>query len=278
MLQGHYNDPSRTTSPHPQSYYFYGIGGSAYMDPKTPGTPDETLSNLPDASVWSKAIQNDTDYAAAFGLRRIAYEGGPSLEGGTITDANRPAIRDDPRMKDAMVAAHDLWSANGGDLLVYFTAVGESPWGFVPDVWDAANAAKNQKLQAIDALDTRSRAKLTYGTVLPATLDATKYNVPPSYVFNPQPTTPGEWFGYTVRADDAASFKIALSVKSADANGKLDVLVDGKLIGTLDAPNTGSGNAQDTGTLTVALEAGLHGIIVRGETGSVSLEQVKVSP
>jgi hypothetical protein len=238
FLQNYYNNPAQVANPKPPKYYFYGLGGSGYYNPKNPTSPDAAFADLSNKASWSKMLQQDADYAAAFGLKRIAYEGGPSLEGGSITDQTRPAYRNDPRIKTAMVQAHDLWSANGGDLLAYFTLTGESPWGFVPDIWDTANPQKNLKFQAIDVLNTRSRARVTYGRALPVVLEAAQYNVPPKEMVSYQPNQlkPGQWLSYTVRADQAGEVKILLKGSAEAANSKVEVWVDGTVVGVVSLP------------------------------------------
>jgi hypothetical protein len=72
-------------------------------------------------------------------------------------------------MKDLTVAYHDTWSQAGGDLAVYYCAVGPINWEFT----DAVTNPNAPKLQAIDKLrDTLTRADATLGGVAPATVVA----------------------------------------------------------------------------------------------------------
>lgn len=276
LMQDYYNNPKRVTQPRPPNYYFYGIGGSAYYKPKALTSVNTAFADFTDRTQWIQLLQKNVDYAAAFGLKRIAYEGGPELEGGNITDQNRFQYRDDPRMKTAMIAAHDTWSAQGGDLLAYFTITTESPWGFVPDLWDATNPRKNLKFQAIDALNARPRAAVTYGVPLPATLEASRYNVPPAWIDDRRPDQllAGQWFSYTTRVDQAGMFNIKLKASANQANSQVEVWVDGHLIGPLQVPQSTLGETQ---TLPVGLSKGLHGIMIRGKTGTVKVNQIVVS-
>ncbi len=279
LMQGYYNNPVQVSTPKPVRHYFYGLGGSGYYNPKNPTSPEAVFADVTNQAEWVKALQKDTDYAAAFGLKRIAYEGGPSLENGNITDATRPSYRDTPQIKEAMVQAHDLWSANGGDLLSYFTITGESTWGFVPDIWDAANPLKNFKLQAIDVLNARPRAKPTYGVLLPATLEASQFNIPPSWLDDrhPERLKPGQWFSYTTRAKAAQIFNLTLKAGSAEANSKVELWIDGTLLETLDVHNTGSlSNVADTQTLAIKMGEGIHSILIRGKTGTVNIKKIIV--
>jgi hypothetical protein len=277
FLQNYYNNPAQVSNPKPPKYYFYGLGGSGYYNPKNPTSPDAVFADLSNKGEWAKALQQDADYAAAFGLKRIAYEGGPSLEGGSITDQNRPLYRNDPRIKAAMVQAHDVWSANGGDLLAYFTITGESPWGFVPDIWDVTNPQKNLKFQAINTLNTQPRARVTYGVSLPAVLETANHNTPPKGNYNPDGLKAGQWLSYTVRADRADSFKIRLKGSADAANRKVEIWVDGAIAGVVVLPQSGwiprAGESQD---IQVSLGEGLHGILIRPQAGTVKVKQITV--
>jgi Carbohydrate binding module (family 6) len=280
LMQDYYNNPNWVDKPKPLNYYFYGLGGSGYYNPKAPTSLGATLADLTNSAQWTKVLQKDMDYAAAFGVKRIAYEGGPSLEGGNITDANRASYRDNPQMKAAMVQAHDLWSANGGDLFGYFTITGESPWGFVTDTWDATNAKKNLKLQAIDALNTRARAKATYGIPLPATLEASQSNIPPGWIDDRRTDRlkVGQWFSYTTLAKQSGAFNLRLKAGAEDANGKVEIWVDGNWLGTLTIPSTGSlGTTTDTSDLTMQLNEGIHGLMIRTASGTVNVNQIILS-
>ncbi len=278
LMQDYYNNPAKVSAPKPPNYYLYGIGGSGYYNPKDSSSPNAAFADLTNQAQWTAALQQDANYAAAFGLKRIAYEAGPALEGGSFNDKNRSTYRDDPRMKLGMMQAHDLWSSQGGDLIMYFTIVGESPWGFVPDIWDAENSRKNMKLQAIDALKARPRAKVTYGTLLPATIEASQYSLPPQYAGQkPSQIKPGQWFSYTARTARAGQFKLKLLASAAEAS-EVEVWINGAQLGVLTMPQRGLlGGDSETQTLTMTLQEGLQGILLRGKTGTAQVSRMVVT-
>jgi hypothetical protein len=278
LMQDYYNNPAKVSAPKPPRYYLYGIGGSGYYNPKETSSPDAVFADLTDRAKWTAALQQDANYAAAFGLKRIAYEAGPAFEGGSFNDKNRSTYRDDPRMKTGMIQAHDLWSSQGGDLIMYFTIVGESPWGFVPDIWDAENSKKNLKLQAIDALRMRPRAKVTYGTLLPATLEASKYSLPPKSVGqDSSQIKPGQWFSYTVRTERPGQFKLKLQASATEAS-EVEIWVNGARLGVLAVPKQGLLEGDSvTQTLTVPLQEGLQGIMLRGKIGTAKVSRIIVT-
>ena len=278
FMEDYYNNPAQVRNPKPPRYYFYGIGGSGYYSPQNPASPDTAFADFSDRAKWTKALQQDAHYAAAFGLKRIAYEGGPSLEA-PITDQTRPAYRNDLRIRSSMVTAHDLWSANGGDLMMYFTITGESAWGFVPDIWDAMNPQKSLKLQAVDSLNAQPRAAASSGTLLPATLDAKKFNIPPQNFADRRPgqLKPGQWFGYTVRTAQPGIFQISLQA-SADQASQVEVWINGGLLGFIEVPKQSLlGGAVQTQSLGMRLAPGVQGILLRGKTGTVEVDQIKIT-
>ena len=81
-IEDYYDNSTYQSTPHPVSYYLYGAGGSGYEEPDwSPGaniTVDQIFATMP--YNFAPAVQEDLNWVAAFGLKRIAYEGGPSLD------------------------------------------------------------------------------------------------------------------------------------------------------------------------------------------------------
>ncbi|MCX9156937.1 hypothetical protein OPU71_12455 [Niveibacterium sp. 24ML] len=163
---GKRQSPERTVNS-----YIYGAGGSGYYGPMVAeadrGNANVYFSaaNFPPAENL-RNFELDATWAAAYGVKRIAYEGGPSLDGYTETQAN--SINLDPRMQTAMIDTHNAWSARGGDLLVYYTLSGDWKWGFTPDIFNL----DTPKFRALDQLRNTQRAAYTYGQLLPGTIAA----------------------------------------------------------------------------------------------------------
>jgi hypothetical protein len=290
MMLHYYNNmdgSNKVATPHPPSYYFYGAGGSGYYWPATTVTTVDAIFADPgmtpsdnSSKGFGTYLKDDIKYVSAMGLKRIAYEGGPSLDktGGARDAASALAVND-YRMKDALVGMHNTWSSNGGDLLVYLTATGDYQWGFTPDVHNLVTP----KLAAVDALNATGHAPLTYGTPVPGTalgggVDACSR----SYTCTnnaPPPSTDGSyaagtsfmWGNYTFRSDKAALWTIDLAFTSATGNPSVAVYVDGVLV--IAQNTTGGKLSYSAGTLG----AGLHGVIVRAVTGSFLLKSVTVA-
>jgi hypothetical protein len=265
-------------TPRPPSYYFFGAGGSAYYGPAPTVTTLDALfadSGMKPAGI-SEAFQGDAALVAAMGLQRVAYEGGPSLDrtGGAVDALYAQAVND-PRMTTTMVAMHDAWSNNSGELLVYYRATGDYQWGFTDDIDNLATP----KLLAIDALNAAPRAALTFGTPVPGTVAG---NIPDtcSRHWGCTPLEPWDnftadgsriiWASYSFRSPAPAQWLVSVSVTGA-TNARVAVYVDGTLLGTL--ATTGGILSFNSGMIS----AGLHGVVVRAVGGQFTVSSVAVA-
>ncbi len=259
-------------NPHPASYYFYGGGGSSYYGGNA-STVDAVLSGIPGTS-WDQDIYNDVKYLSPFGLKRIAYEGGPGFDD---LSAAEISAWSDPRMTDRVTAAHDIFTQNGGDLSVYFSSDGDQRWRW-PGMTDATYFA-SPKILGIDKLNTQTQAPFSMGTLVPAQIPSTPYDVPETWLGgngNPTSATQNGWWGYTIRSSASKSYTIGVSAGASNANGKLKLSVDGTDLGVLSIPNTGSTSTYSmSNTFSVTLDPGKHGILIQC-TGGPGLHVDKI--
>lgn len=271
--------PSRTVSS-----FLYGAGGSGYYGVNTEPA-DKTNANAFFAAGNYPATQNvkgfgvDSVWSANFGLKHIAYEGGPSLD--NFNDTQSQAINADFRMQDMMVKTHDAWSAQGGDLLVYYTVVGPGSWEFTPDI----TTTNTPKLNALTQLQTRARAAVTLGGALPGTLIATDLIAHRIRSGTDYTTTcdgvpclggndAGEWMALPAHASTA--FTGALSVNGiASTPTVLNVWINGENKG----PITLAGNSHlaNSSSLSVAIPAGLVVIRLEVVSGGINLRSISVN-
>jgi hypothetical protein len=271
FLDGYYNngDGQHVTTPHPPGWYFYGAGGSGYYNPD--GTVDATTiwsSGTMSDAAFATVCQADVDWTLAYGLQRVAYEGGPSFDKGS-QDNVKAAAWGDPKMKQALMDHHDTWSRNGGGLLVYFQSTGDQQWGFTHDV----ATLSTPKLAAIDALGLQPRAAPTWGTLVPAAIDASQPSASNRYGGHAYNLSPGDWYSYSIRVDHDAAFQVSASA-SAIAAGSLELIVDGNSLGL--APIAVSSSAQPTAMFPVTLAAGLHSVAIRGRGGALAVTTLHV--
>ncbi len=274
---------------HPANYYFYGGGGAAYYTPSSWSSLSDVLTSgnmNPDSWITAPdGYQQDLHTPAVFGIRRIAYEGGPSLDGhgmdpivvGAINSA-RPAS---PNITDVMQTMHDRWSEHGGELLVYFTAAHDAQWGFarVSATHPGGNIfdIDTPKVTASTELAARAPAALTYGAAIPGALpgaafETTQVGWEPaapaatgSKTLNPS----NSWAAYIFRgaSTSARRLEVTLSANS----GMLAVYLDGRLVGV--QASVSGVNVFDTGEFSTAL----HGVIVRIVGGAATVERVALN-
>lgn len=284
LLQGYYNNGEGefVAKPRPPSYHLYGAGGSAYYGPENASpvlTPDGIwTSQTMSVAKWEPFLRKDADRVAAMGLRRVAYEGGPSFDKTGKSEEVKARAWGDPRMKGAVLEHHDAWSAFGGDLLVYFTAVHDYQWGFAQDVHDL----DTPKVQALDELRTRPRAPIRHGAAIPGALDGKAFAFSSRGWDRPgsgaQTYASGDanerfaWASYTFRSSTPASRSVKLTI-SGGVGSEVAVYWDGVLVGKQSVPR---GNSAVLGFGSVKAGLGLHGVVVRAVSGKFAVDAVRV--
>lgn len=282
LLHGYYNngEGAFVEQPRPPSYWFYGAGGSAYYGPDN-HSDGLTLDNLwgSDAmslAVWQERQARDADVVAALGLRRVAYEGGPSLDKTGHSELVKEMAARAPRMTTAIEEHHRAWAAYGGDLLVYFHAVGDYQWGFTGDLQDR----NTPKLQALERVRAMTPVELAHGTAIPGSTEGNQFSMSAPGEIRPgrgaraysSAPRPFRWGAYTFRASTPSSRVVVLDVSKASADAEIVVYWDGQLVGRARAPR-GSGSVELPG---VTVTPGLHGVIVGAASGTFDLEKVSV--
>ncbi len=268
LMVNYYANPDQVANPRMPNYYVYGVGGTAYYNAKDDSSVDAIFTTMADGFVSS--LQADANWALAFGLKRIAYEGGPSFDktSNAARDANLQSAWADPRMSQAIIDQHKAWSQNAGDLLVYFTLAGDDfQWAFMKDVLTPSSP----KMEGIVALNAAARSASTYGTPIPATLAGSSAKVPPSWAGGGTSLSQRKWLGFPVHVATPGVFKITLNT-TYTAPAEAEVLVDGHGLGKVALSSTASAPT----VVTPSLSVGSHGIVVRNVAGTFQLSQVVV--
>ena len=275
----HRQSPSREVNS-----YIYGAGGSGYYGVNSEPT-DKTDVNGYFAPGNYPATQNvagmgvDAVWAANYGLKRIAYEGGPSLDNYSDTNAN--AINMDSRMQDMLVKTHDAWSSQGGDLLVYYTLRGAARWEFTPDITNT----NTPKFLGLTQLSSQTRAQVTLGQLLPGTMvatDQTAYRIRTGYDYATTCDSlacvggndAGEWIALPGHASSAFSGTITVNGIAASAT-TLNIWVNGVNKGQV---TLASGSHLTTSTsLSATIPSGLVVIRLEVVSGGFNLRSVVIS-
>lgn len=278
MMLNYYNNMGGNfvTTPHSPNYYFYGGGGSSYYYPSNSvSTLDAFFSDAGMTSIGTtSSYKEDAKLVTAMGLKRVAYEGGPSLDKtNSVRDTlSAQAVQDD-RMRSTLVEMHNNWSRNNGDLLVYFHATGNYQWGFTPSVYNLSTP----KLLAIDALNASDRAPVLMGMPVPGKISGAdadtcsrgwgctknRFTADGSHLI---------WVSYSFLSAQPLPWKVNISFTNTSKDTRVGVYLDGSLIGE---QNTSGGELNFN---TSEISAGLHSVIIRAAKGSFQLGTVGVKP
>jgi hypothetical protein len=259
----------QSPSREPRSY-LYGAGGSAYYSVnKEPRNQSDTNAFFAPGNYPAKqSVRNfgiDAVWAMNYGLKRIAYEGGPGLDSYSETNANR--INLDPRMQDLVVKTHEAWSNQGGDLLVYYALRGPYQWEFTPDLADTATP----KFKGIAELLSHPRAPVTLGAKLPGSVvavDQADYRARSGYDYAVKVdglpciggNDSGEWIALPCHSE--ADFEGRLTVNGAAGSPTtIAVWVNGAPKGKVVLPKSDS--LVDSSSLSVSIPSGL--VVIRLE-------------
>ena len=123
------------------SQYLYGIGGANYYSPSDYSTVDNLLNSLSAAEqALNQQIKNTTTLANQYGLKNVAYEGGPGIS--NTGDAGQVGLAQlrDPRMEKIVYQSYIDWFANGGDQANFYGG----PYGIWGPQWPWSAAELGQ--------------------------------------------------------------------------------------------------------------------------------------
>lgn len=278
------------------SYFWWGAGGAAYYDSSSQpvdtaaATMTAYFAGLPDANLASKTAIDST-WANAYGLVSAAYEGGPQ-PGGTATGsatsnkALPAAYSADSRMMDRMIAAHAIYEANGGQFFNYYVYSGNPVWSFQNEVTpNVVSDTNTPKMNALGTIGTTAKTAATLGKLAPAIIDlrdatasiqvAADGNTTWAYGGAAQRLStkgdPGraETILVPVRSNEAATYSLALDTFDAPAGGLVELLVNGKSVGTIALVASNSGTAVRSPSISYALSAGLNVVRLRSLAGTI---------
>jgi hypothetical protein len=278
----------------------YGTGGSAYYyteeDPKSVTLANLWSSDGMDAAVWGKTHQiANSVIAHSFGLKRVAYEGGPHFnilvshddqghrfsaeKPGCPSDVARMAAWSDPRMKNEILEHHAAWSRWDGDLLIYSGFAGGNEFGFIHDVLDVDARDMNvasPKMAALQALAGKERAPIALGSAVPATVTGKAFDLGYRSWYKPgtgsHSIAKGEWASYLFKVAADGPHEVGVTIGGLFGGGAPDdaaLLVDGAPVPLA--------VKDKTAVAQVRLARGLHSVRVRAERGDIKVKTVSVT-
>jgi hypothetical protein len=250
------------------------------------------FQGLPEAA-FAPDVAIDALWTHAFGLKLVAYEGGPqpggSALGGVDSAVVAKAYNNNKGIVAPMLRAQSLWEANGGDEFVYYVYSGSPPWNFVNDA--APNTVSDTdtvKLRAIDTLLAGNISEATLGTAVPASFNvkAKSASVLGTYDDLSAIANGSAMYrltaahrGYVlipVRTAADAALRLTLEVPRASGNGQLQVYVNGVAAGSIAVPDRQGNALARTAPLQVQLPQGLSVIRIVAGSGDVFIANVSL--
>lgn len=273
---------------HPVNYFLYGGGASSYYDVTTVSSDPNTFfapGNWPEPN-YTDAIQLQALWMGNYGLKSIAYEGGMDLKAGLgLSAAQARVLNADSRMQGVVQDYHDLWTANGGTMFVYYVVGGPAATEFAAS-YNTYNSPKQLALASI--VGAASHAPINNGNLIagtnttPVTATEVYRNVSPptirSGVNTATDTATGElvYAGYSegdylifgVSTTTANTYKCSLRYSlGGTVSTAVDVYVNGVLATTATLAGT-SGVLTDSPLFDVDLPEGFVTIRLTRKVGS----------
>jgi hypothetical protein len=250
-------------SPEPVSHYLWGGGAGWYALPVNTEAP--TIAGIY-ASGLDLALPNTTaanaNWALAFGLQELGYEGGFYVGANNVSVAASAAQTDlqnaanlDPMATPFETQSLNLFFQKGGGLPFVFTIDSEQ-YGMV---YPTIHEQNTPKMKGLLAAIAAPRPAAAIGVTAPGTLPVASAAVATGATqFQGALVNPGDFVGWTVNLPAAGSYTVTTDGQSANQL----ILIDGALVGT----------TSWSGPLT----QGLHGIRIRA-TGPVTINDLIIS-
>ncbi len=219
----------------PIKNFIYGLGNANYWNATDYSSVDAVINSL--AAAEPAAIATTVDFttlAAYFGVKNVAYEGGPSINanGSTAAGQNALAASRDPRMEN-LVRQHYLdWYAAGGGIANYLGG----PYGFwqpqnewaAAEQWQAADPSLAAKYRGLVDVANAPAPAVTAGIAVSST---TTTNFPAAVDSLGQTTFSASTGDYwLLRVATAGSY--GLSVSTGSSAAQIQVYVNDQPVGS----------------------------------------------
>ena len=298
VLDGYYNNTKGAVRNADGTYaagvsankYIYGGGSSYYYSP-TSGNTNATVDSLiteplNQTSARVAQLAKDACYATTFGLKRVAYEGGLSYDNGTEVGnslAYKAQALADPRMETMVVANHNQWTNEGGDLLVYYFSTDQYKFAFS----DENFSTTTPKLNALT--DLQNGVRSTAYSIGTAVTNAGVTTISGGrFTLKDTAGTPfdgavslaaGNWTSYLVNCQ-GGQYTLTLDYETFGARAGIQVFLGGALLADFNALALSDSKYAATPGLNVTLPQGVTSLRVLIDLGSgnASLKDVVLTP
>ena len=239
------------------------------------------------ASQISK-MTKDLAYTTTFGLHRVAYEGGLSLDPGGNADtssalATKLAALADPRLQQLVVTNHNQWTNAGGDLLVYYLASDQYKFAFTDEYFNT----NTPKLNALDQLAAEQATQnFSVGTALSASQAVSIQGAQFSLTDKSSGAfagalglAAGNWTSYLINIPVGGDYVINASYKTYGTAVSFKLLLGGAVIGDYSGLLSDSKYAS-TGGILLTLPAGITSLrfLMGNASANLSLASVSFDP
>jgi len=212
--------------PHPVDYYLWGGGGALYYD-------DILLAQDND---FKNAVQTDSQYASAYGIHYVNYEGGMTFDGANDPERFAAWVTQD------MIDRQQYYEEHGGALWMYFTLASDDAegLGFLQTIRDLNKPKYNAILQLAGQA---SAWQNTFGASLPMRKDGKDFSLIGGDWEDPgtgaTTLSPNAMRAYHYDADVTGVYKV-WGEYSSSAAIDLNIYAGSELVGTITANTNGN--------------------------------------
>ncbi len=224
--------------PHPAQYFLWGGGAGWYISPKNQGL--STVSAILASGITNPSTATDAQWATAFGLHEMGYEGGFYV-GGDSSSTLQLAANVDPGATASEVSALGEYFYNGGGYPFIFDAAGYTSYGVASPT---INEALTPKMAGIMQAGAAPRPASGFTGHIPGKFASLSVNgVTASGWTSGLMGLVGDFIGFSVSATTAGTYTITTDTTTP---ATVQILLDNVQVGT--------------GSWTGPISAGVHGI------------------
>lgn len=264
--------------------YFYALAGAPYfsaaaVDTANVATPQQVVAALQNSNnnIFYGFGNSLAQYAAMskyYDLKFLCYEGGPDTFGPNNITSKKVASRSN-QMKLLCAQHLSEWYKYGPNLYMWFTA-GAGDWTSQYGTWSLTEFFENSaKLKGIDSVLASPVVMPTRGVVMPANVDARKYEGYPSNwntttLFSPswQP-----YFQYLINvpSGQAGNYKIQVETKCNQNGASFGVYIDDVFLQNISVNNNANVSFDTALVGNILLSEGLHTIRYKKISGNYNI-------
>ncbi len=271
----------------------FGGGGAPYaLTGGNTSSARNYFRRFPHAD-FAPSSRVDATLARAYGIRYVAYEGGPSLGdpvtgAGTLPEVTERRLNADPRMGTAFRTAHNIWKRAGGDIIVYYVLTGDPTFEFAGTDTDS----NSPKLRALARLLGQRLPDVSTGKLVPATFRAGTaphlYNEGCSILDRGRRVllNDNEFVGRSqllvpLRTARRAPRNVTVRIETnglGRGSSSFDVFLNGRLLGRINVTGDSAPAFQVPGPRqALGLEGGLNVLMLRAAEGQTEIRRIEVA-